>query len=285
MKKCLKRVMALFMTSSLLLSGCGAAESADDRKQETEGTETVELTVWGEKDNTATLTKMIDSFKEQYKGQADFNITLETQADSGVRDVMLTDVHGGADVFSFPDDQLISLVAGGVLVPVPNAEEVSAENIKESVDAATLNGKLYGYPMTADNGYFMYYNKDYFTEEDVKSLDKMLSVAQAAGKKVAMEFNSGWYLYSFFGNTGLKLSLNEDGVTNACNWNDTSGDIRGVDIEEALKRITSNAGFLSCPNGEIADKMKSGEVIAGISGVWDVMNAKQLRAVPKQAAE
>lgn len=64
MKKCLKRVMALFMTSSLLLSGCGAAESADDRKQETEGTETVELTVWGEKDNTATLTKMIDSFKE-----------------------------------------------------------------------------------------------------------------------------------------------------------------------------------------------------------------------------
>lgn len=44
---------------------------------------------------------------------------------------------------------------------------------------------------------FMYYNKDYFTEEDVKSLDKMLSVAQAAGKKVAMEFNSGWYLYSF----------------------------------------------------------------------------------------
>ena len=158
MKKCLKRVMALFMTSSLLLSGCGAAESADGRKQETEGTETVELTVWGEKDNTATLTKMIDSFKEQYKGQAD----------SEVRNAMLTDVHGGADVFSFPDDQLISLVAGGVLVPVPNAEEVSAENIKESVDAATLNGKLYGYPMTADNGYFMYYNKDYFTQEDVK---------------------------------------------------------------------------------------------------------------------
>ena len=79
-------------------------QTTGNRKQETEGTETVELTVWGEKDNTATLTKMIDSFKEQYKGQADFNITLETQADSGVRDVMLTDVHGGADVFSFPDD-------------------------------------------------------------------------------------------------------------------------------------------------------------------------------------
>lgn len=113
MKKCLKRVMALFMTSSLLLSGCGAAESADDRKQETEGTETVELTVWGEKDNTATLTKMIDSFKEQYKGQADFNITLETQADSGVRDVMLTDVHGGAMYFRSRMTSLYRLLQAG----------------------------------------------------------------------------------------------------------------------------------------------------------------------------
>ena len=68
--------------------------------------------------------------------------------------------------------------------------------------------------------------------------------------------------------------MNEDGVTNACNWNDTSGDIRGVDIEEALKGL-HQMPVLSCPNGEIADKMKSGEVIAGISGVWDVMNAKK----------
>ena len=84
--------------------------------------------------------------------------------------------------------------------------------------------------MTADNGYFMYYNKDYFTEEDVKSLDKMLSVAQAAGKKVAMEFNSGWYLYTFFGNTGLEFGINDDGVTNYCNWNATDGAIKGVDV-------------------------------------------------------
>ena len=275
MKKCLKRVMALFMTSSLLLSGCGAAESADDRKQETEGTETVELTVWGEKDNTATLTKMIDSFKEQYKGQADFNITLETQADSGVRDVMLTDVHGGADVFSFPDDQLISLVAGGVLVPVPNAEEVSAENIKESVDAATLNGKLYGYPMTADNGYFMYYNKDYFTEEDVKSLDKMLSVAQAAGKKVAMEFNSGWYLYSFFGNTGLEFGINDDGVTNYCNWNATDGAIKGVDVAQAILNIATNPAFISQPDGDFITGVQNGTLGAGISGVWNAVSVRE----------
>ena len=60
----------------------------------------------------------------------------------------------------------------------------------------------------------MYYDKNYFTDEDVKTLDGMLAVAEAAGKQISMEFTSGWYLYSFFGQTGLEFGLNDDGVTN-----------------------------------------------------------------------
>ena len=45
--------------------------------------------------------------------------------------------------FSFPDDQLTSLVAGGVLVEIPDAEKVKSANIEESVKAATLDDKIY----------------------------------------------------------------------------------------------------------------------------------------------
>ena len=38
--------------------------------------------------------------------------------------------------------------------------------------------------MTADNGYFLYYDKSYFTEDDVKTMDRILEVAEAAGKRV-----------------------------------------------------------------------------------------------------
>ena len=281
----MKRLIAATLVAAIgvsLLTGCGVSNKSHDNTQvgTTENSsdkaknKEVKMHVWCSKNDVDITTQMIESFKEANKG-TDFNIIIEESEDSDARDNILSNVHNGADVFPIADDQITSMVAGGALYEIEDVDAVKKANDESAVEAATIDGKLYGYPLTADNGYFMYYNKDYFTEEDVKSLDKMLSVAQAAGKKVAMEFNSGWYLYSFFGNTGLKLSLNEDGVTNACNWNDTSGDIRGVDIEEALKRITSNAGFLSCPNGEIADKMKSGEVIAGISGVWDVMNAKE----------
>ena len=51
------------------------------------------------------------------------------------------------------------MVAGGALYPVPNADKVKKANVEGAIDAATVNDTLYAYPMTADNGYFLYYNK------------------------------------------------------------------------------------------------------------------------------
>ena len=121
----------------------------------------------------------------------------------------------------------------------------------------------------------MYYDKNYFSDEDVKTLDGMLAVAEASGKKISMEFNSGWYLYAFFGQTGLDFGLNEDGVTNHCNWNSTEGAIKGTDIADSLLRITSSPAFLNQGDGDFVASIKDGSVIAGISGVWNAMGVKE----------
>ena len=67
-----------------------------------------------------------------------------------------------------------------------NADDVKSRNTPASVDAATVDGKD-RIPLTADNGYFMFYDKSFFTEDDVKSLDTMMDKAAAAGKKVSMD--------------------------------------------------------------------------------------------------
>ena len=54
------------------------------------------------------------------------------------------------------------MVAGGALYQVPNADEIAAASDEGAVEAATIDGNLYAYPMTADNGYFLYYNKNYY---------------------------------------------------------------------------------------------------------------------------
>ena len=266
-----KRIFSIVLTAVLLLgtvTGCsgkdamapadgnGAQNGALDTVQNdsTAASGKVVLKVWAEEAQHSTVQKMIDSFIEEYKGQADFEITL----------------------FSFPDDQLSAMVAGGALAPVPNAQEISDRMVAESVSAASINGTLYAYPMTADNGYFLYYNKEYFSEEDVQTLDSILKICEENGKKLSMELNSGWYMYSFFGNTGLSMHINDDGITNECNWNTTEGAIRGIDVAEAIVDVISSPGFIAQSDTEWVAQAESGDVIAAVSGVWKAVAVKNV---------
>ena len=275
-------VVTMITVLSMALTGCsnGKDNPVEEETTEEETIEeaesgTVALKVWGEEDTLDMLSDMVESFKEHYANEAEFEITLVAQADAETKGKLLSDVHNGADVFCFPDDQLTGLVAAGALVPVPNADEIRKANLEEAAEAATLNNILYAYPMTADNGYFLYYDKDYFTEKDVESLERILEVAQAAGKKFSMEFSSGWYSYAFFGNTGLEFGINDDGITNYCSWNSTEGEVKGTDIAQALLDITSSPAFLNQPDGDFPESIKSGNVIAGISGVWNAVAVKE----------
>ncbi len=279
-QRILTSILCSVVLVSTLFTGCAkdggkGAFDADKAKDSATKSKVVKLSVWSEGDNHEMMNGMIESFKEKYAGEAQFEIELVDEADAECRNRLLGDIHNGADVFSFPDDQLSTLVAAGALRPVDNADEVKSANLEEAVAAASYNDILYGYPYTADNGFFMYYNKKYFSESDVTSFEKMLKVAEKKNKKISMEFNSGWYMYAFFGNTGLKFGINEDGVTNSCNWNSKKGKIKGVDILDSLLDVTSSKAFLNLPDGEFPGKIKSGEVIAGISGVWNVMSVKE----------
>ncbi len=235
---------------------------------------TVELTIWAEQANFDMLNKMIDKFKEEHAGEAEFNITLAESADSGTKGEVLKDVHNAADIFPMADDQLAPLAGAGALAKVPNEEEIREANLEDAVDAASLNGTLYAYPMTADNGYFLYYDKRYFSEKDVETLDSILTVAAANQKKFTMDWTSGWYLYAFFGETGLEFGINDDGVTNYCNWNATEGGIKGTDIASALLAIGSHPGFESRFDEDFLAGVKDGSVIAGVSGVWNAVEVQ-----------
>ncbi|MDE6619892.1 MAG: extracellular solute-binding protein [Lachnospiraceae bacterium] len=288
----MKRKLLVTMLSVSLLStmlvGCGNmvvnnqtdTEETDMETKQGEEDEQLEsgkvsLRVWVEEANIENLQKMIDSFEQEYAGQAEFDITIEVSADADTRTNVLGDIHNAADIFSMPDDQLYSMIAGGALSPVVNQSEVKSANLPEAVDAASYNGTLYAYPYSADNGYFLYYNKAYLSDSDVQTMDRILEVAAENEKTLSMEFNSGWYLYSFFGNTGLEFGINDDGVTNYCNWNTTEGRIKGVDVTQALLDIATHPGFAAQPDGSFVEDMQAGNCIAGISGVWNAVAVQE----------
>lgn len=243
----------------------GSGKKAEDAQNEG----AVSLLVWGGAEDEEILNEMFESFKENYAGQAEFDITFAAESESSCKDTLMGGLEEGADIFAFADDQLNTLVAAGALEPVENAEEVKTRNTEGSIEAASVGETLYAYPMTADNGYFLYYNKSYFTEEDVASLDKMLEIAAANNKKVAMDWSSAWYIYSFFGNTGLEVGLNPDGITNFCTWNGMDGKVKGVEVAQSMANIAVHPGFVNMDNDSFLAGVKDGSVIAGVNGAWN----------------
>lgn len=282
----MKRLIAATLVAAIgvsLLTGCGVSNKSHDNTQvgTTENSsdeaknKEVKMYVWCSKDDVDITTQMIESFKEANKG-TDFNIIIEESEDSDARDNILSNVHNGADVFPIADDQITSMAAGGALYEIEDVDAVKKADDEGAVEAATIDGKLYGYPLTADNGYFMYYNKNYFSDSDVATLDGMLDIAGANGKYLTMDWSSGWYLYSFFGNTGLDFGVNDDGVTNHCNWNAIITDIKGVDIAQAMLDIAAKPGFKNCVQDDFIAGVQDGSIIAGVSGCWNAAKIKEL---------
>ncbi len=272
-RRFLSGLPVVFMLAASL-SGCQDG-STPSEENETPVSGTVKLTVWGAEEDEELLRQILDEFQDEYRGQADFLITYQPQSESHCTDALMADLENGADVFAFADDQLNTLVAAGALDPIENADALRTSNLPEAVSAASVNDTLYAYPLTADNGYFLYYNKQYFSEEDILSWDRMLDIAEKEGKKVSMEWSSGWYVYSLFGNTGLTLGLNDDGITNYCTWNSTEGAIKGIDVAKAMTAMARHSGFLSTDDAGFLEGVQNGTIIAGVSGVWNAIAVEE----------
>ena len=98
MKK--RKWTAALLTTALtvsMLAGCASsAPSQKDTQNAAQPTNkdngTVSLTVWAEESTHDALNQMVESFKKEYEGQADFEITLEQNSDAETRDRVLGDV-------------------------------------------------------------------------------------------------------------------------------------------------------------------------------------------------
>ena len=270
-------IAALLMVVCMVMTGCAASDQTQagvtDAPVNTDqaANRTISLRVWvGDNEDVAWINQVIERFKEEHS-DTDYRIDVGVQNEGDCSKVVLSDPEAAADVFTFADDQFNSLYnAGALMEVVDDPDGIRAANTADAIEAATgLDGRLYAYPATADNGYFMFYNTEYFTADDVQSLDAMLNKAAEAGKYIAYPMSNGWYFYSFFKGAGLDMHVTEDGVTNTCNWNATDTPITGVQVMQALLDIAAHPGFREADSDPFVAGVKDGSIIAGVSGTWN----------------
>lgn len=272
MKKILALLMAALMTAGML-AACAAAPAetgsttADTTQAESTPPaseaepEKVTLKVWADQGELALTEKLCNEFAAQHpEKEYTFVYGAVGAVDGKAR--YLEDPAAAADVFLFADDQLVDLVKADALYEVTrNTDAIIAANTPGSIRAASYDETLYGYPMTSDNGYFLYYDKSVFTDDDLATLDGILAAANAAGKKVHMDISNGWYLASFFLGNGCTLTI-EDGKQ-IIDFNNANG----LAAAEAIRAFCNDPAFVTGDDSVLAGGI--GDAIAcGVSGTW-----------------
>lgn len=254
------------------------------------GKKTVTLTVWGAQEDQQMLKEMCDAYaKENTEVSYKFNFGVLGEGNSS--DKILNDVEAGPDIFNFPSDRINTFYAAGALARIGGDAEtkVKAENAEGAVDAATVKvggeDHLYAFPVTGDNCYFLYYDKSVFKDpKDLQSLDRILDVAEAAGKKVHFKINDdGWYLASFFfADEDLKydVTYNDRMVEEKITINFDTED--GLDVMKSIRHYVNRDGLVAQTDDSkiiaafTPDKNGKREAAAAVSGTWNAATIKQL---------
>ncbi len=243
----------------------------DEGKPQSELAGTYNIVMWvSEKEGVADqFQAQIDAFEKANPGVI-INAQIEgvTEADAGSK--VVADVASAPDIFCFAQDQLARLVqADALAAPGKKAtENLVAANDTGSVAAASVAGTLYAYPMTSDNGYYMYYNKSIISDEAAEDLAAIVAACEANNVKFRYALENAWYTASFFFGAGChsNWTMDAEGQFNAIDddFNSSKGLIamKGMQILAKSPCYEANADIFT----------DAGVVISGIWAAGDAAN-------------
>ncbi|SDZ77227.1 arabinogalactan oligomer / maltooligosaccharide transport system substrate-binding protein [Pseudobutyrivibrio sp. ACV-2] len=272
-----KKLLCLLLSSTLLMGmvGCGdatgSAKTTGTDDEESLYAEDAKLKLWGSQDDQEYLQDAIDSFKEDFPEAANWDIELAVVSSADAKDQVLKDTEEAADVFEFASDQLYSLVTAGTLYKITSdREDVESRTTKTAVDAAILDGNLYGYPSTS-NSYIMYYDKSKYTEDDVKNLDTILSKDLGSDVNFAMDLDNGWYMASFFFGNGCTLFGTDGQDASECSFNNENG----LEVGNYILDLTHNKKVGNYDDTLLLSGFADRTLGAAITGTWNAVAIKE----------
>ena len=288
MSKILALILVVVMIATCLMAG-GGGSTTNDETPDTPSTDNggnnggndtptenplageYNITMWvSEKEGVADqFYSQIEAFMAENPGiKITASIEGVTEADAGSK--VVADVATAPDIFCFAQDQLARLVQAAALAgPGGDIEaEVKATNDKGSVAAASVAGEVYAYPMTSDNGYYMYYDTSIISPAQAENLEDLIAQCEANGKTFRYALENAWYTASFFFATGCHSNWTMDENGNYTNVDDTFNSAAGLAAMKGMQMLAQS----SCYDSN-ADIFTNAGVI--ITGIWNADAAEE----------
>ncbi len=250
-------------------------EKAEAPAQTSEWAGTYTITVWASDMSVGLFQEQIAEFNRSNEYGITINATVVPVSEADAANQTLQYPQDGADLYCFAQDQLALLVQNEALTGLgaAPAEKLRRENSAGAVAAASFNGTLYAYPLSASNGYFMYYDKSVIPEEDVDSLEALIADCERTNRFFAFEVeSSAWYMASWFFATGCVSEWATDSTGNFISVKDTFNSPEGLIAAKGMKKLLDSPAFL---DSSLAEELASRAAVV-VSGTWDYLTAKSV---------
>ena len=211
--------------------------------------------------------------KREEAGLPKVTISVVAHEESAI-DSDVANWQDGPDVFAFASDKTQEIFKKGGLSPVvgKNATYVKNNNSDASITASTFSEKLYAYPYTGDNGYFLMYNKSFFAGDDADKYMTFEGISQVCaklGKKFGYPLTTAYYGAGLLHTYGAdyNVTFNEDGTTSRITADFNTQ--KGIDAAKLMIKIMTDPAFEDSNN--VAPGINNNQ-IAVIDGSWNVKN-------------
>ena len=273
MKKNLVKLMACVLATVSLgsLASCGEDGPAP--------VETVEINVWATAAEEAVITKVVNEWNAEHDAVNQFKIKFTAVAEGDCGTTLSKDptVDGAPALFLCADDHIADLTSKNIIAEIKGErrEKIEKNNTDVAVMGVTQKDAVWGYPVTSDNGYFLWYNKSLVGADKIGSLEDLLAHAKSQGKSVLMDVPNGWYANSFImspqacGTESLKWTTNADGQNvYETTWDNEVAVKVSEYIASLLTPYYADGTLVIGSNDVIQQGFAEKTLIAAVSGTW-----------------
>lgn len=288
------RFAVLLVSSMFVLASCGSSASSSSTVSSSQSASSTPISyagvsapiiVWAPAEEEPVLTEVVKKYNDaQNVAENKFNVkfTAVSEADGGTTLAVDPKVTNYPSLVACADDHINNLVNKKIVNPITGSllNTIKAADSDFSVTCFTNQDKLYAFPITSDNGYFLWYNSKAVTAAQAGSLETLLETAKTAGKKVLMDVPNGWYVNSFFmspdacGKDSLKWkqTTDEGGVAHISydiTWDDATGVSVATAMGTLLKKYADSGTLITGGDSVIQAGFTDGSLIACVSGLWN----------------
>ncbi|MCH5154007.1 MAG: extracellular solute-binding protein [Clostridiales bacterium] len=285
MKKIIAALLGAVMITgtTAALVGCGEEDEGKNAKYR------YNITVWVGEDTKTLTQKLITDFNKSNGQSIWFYAKVNEVTESKAAGDVTNKPEDAPEIFCFAQDQIARLVNSRLLAPPAQSvvDSLTEINTATAMNAATVGSTVYAYPLTEDNGYFLYYDKRVISDEQAGSVEGILDACSEyesshPGEKRYFSFDlkGGWYVSSFFYGAGAKSdwAVTDQGkFTTLPGENDTFNSDKGLIAAQGLQKVLKHKSYLdddTKDTGKASDFNAASPAAAVVSGIWDYKAAK-----------